>query len=253
MTHMFEMSASGQLHQTTVVECGVCWWTYDPVAGDMDNDLIPGVGFADLPESFRCPCCDAPKHKFMIKPDSVGADSVNMFAPVSPAASAHQAPVKVSMTSRLDALRQAYAKVEDAMVGLPVHNPKLMVEMVSFQETAEGYVGAVITPWSLNIAILPTVPTDQPMGAIGSHRDVAFPSGNYPFLSAHLDGFGALETCSLISPMEDFDDQKIVRMTAEAALEGLFTAPERPKHSRRAMFTGRATAPQEPPGELFLK
>lgn len=47
------------------MECGVCWYVYDPAAGDDVWQVPPGTAFADLPDDWRCPNCDAPPHKFM--------------------------------------------------------------------------------------------------------------------------------------------------------------------------------------------
>ena len=249
MSRTFEMSASGPLSLGTVVECGVCWWTYDPRTGDMDHDLMPGVGFSDLPLTFRCPACDAPKDKFMIKPGTETAADTNAYTH-------NHTPDAVPLEERLESLRAAYHKAEDSMVGLPVHNPALEIDLTEFQETAEGYIGVVITPWCMNLTLLPFDQTTASLGAIGTKRMVAFPSGSYSFLAAHLDGFGALETCSLISPMEDFDDPEVAKLTAEAALTGLFEAvapkddaqnkpaaePSKPK-SRRAFLMGRRSEP----------
>ncbi len=48
-----------------LMECGVCWHVYDPAEGDPVWQIEPGVPFADLPEYWRCPECDAPREKFL--------------------------------------------------------------------------------------------------------------------------------------------------------------------------------------------
>jgi rubredoxin len=47
------------------MECGVCWSVYDPAAGDPVWQVAPGTPFAQLPEDWRCPVCDAPRGRFM--------------------------------------------------------------------------------------------------------------------------------------------------------------------------------------------
>jgi rubredoxin len=44
----------------TVLECGVCWWVYDPTLGDETWQIPPGTAFTDLPDHWRCPGCDNP-------------------------------------------------------------------------------------------------------------------------------------------------------------------------------------------------
>lgn len=66
---MFEGSYLGdnsRLGDDARLECGICWWVYDPVAGDPVWQILPGTPFSALPEHWRCPECDAPRHKFMV-------------------------------------------------------------------------------------------------------------------------------------------------------------------------------------------
>ena len=48
--------------------CTICDYIYDPEVGDPDNGVEAGTAFADLPDHWRCPHCDAPGHKFMVLP-----------------------------------------------------------------------------------------------------------------------------------------------------------------------------------------
>ena len=48
------------------LECGICWWVYDPAIGDDSRGIPPGMPFIELPEDWCCPGCDAPRHKFMV-------------------------------------------------------------------------------------------------------------------------------------------------------------------------------------------
>ncbi|HEY3275330.1 MAG TPA: flavin reductase [Syntrophorhabdaceae bacterium] len=44
--------------------CTICGYVYDPAAGDPDNGIAPGTAFEDLPDSWLCPLCGAPKSEF---------------------------------------------------------------------------------------------------------------------------------------------------------------------------------------------
>lgn len=57
---------NAKLDPATKLECGICWWVYDPAAGDPVWHIPPGTAFSDLPDHWRCPNCDAQKHKFMV-------------------------------------------------------------------------------------------------------------------------------------------------------------------------------------------
>lgn len=48
------------------LECGICWWVYDPAVGDDVRAIPPGTPFSALPDDWCCPGCDAPRHKFMV-------------------------------------------------------------------------------------------------------------------------------------------------------------------------------------------
>ena len=56
----------GDVTAETRMECGICWHVYDPAEGDEVWQVAPGTAFADLPEEWRCPNCDAPRSKFMM-------------------------------------------------------------------------------------------------------------------------------------------------------------------------------------------
>ncbi len=51
--------------ETVRFECGVCWHVYDPAEGDDVAQIPSGTPFDALPEDWRCPTCDGPKHKYM--------------------------------------------------------------------------------------------------------------------------------------------------------------------------------------------
>ncbi|MGB9868125.1 MAG: rubredoxin [Bacillota bacterium] len=44
--------------------CTVCGYIYDPAKGDPDNKIPPGTPFTQLPPTWTCPLCNAPKSKF---------------------------------------------------------------------------------------------------------------------------------------------------------------------------------------------
>lgn len=52
--------------------CGMCGWEYDPQPGCPTSGVKPGTPFADLPDGFCCPVCDARKVHFMPREASRG-------------------------------------------------------------------------------------------------------------------------------------------------------------------------------------
>lgn len=46
-------------------ECGVCWYAYDPGAGDPVWQVPAGTAFTALPAHWSCPVCDASRERFL--------------------------------------------------------------------------------------------------------------------------------------------------------------------------------------------
>lgn len=44
--------------------CSVCGYVYNPAEGDSTAGIAPGTAFEDLPDSWVCPVCGAPKSEF---------------------------------------------------------------------------------------------------------------------------------------------------------------------------------------------
>lgn len=55
--------------QDTRMECKVCWYVYDPKAGDDFWQVPPGTPFAELPSYWSCPQCSTMKTDFLLVPD----------------------------------------------------------------------------------------------------------------------------------------------------------------------------------------
>ena len=45
-------------------KCNICGYVYDPAEGDPDAEIAAGTAFKDLPDSWVCPMCGAPKTEF---------------------------------------------------------------------------------------------------------------------------------------------------------------------------------------------
>jgi rubredoxin len=52
------------------LECRICWYVYDPAAGDAVWQVPPGTPFADLPPHWTCPNCAADKAGFLVIDDA---------------------------------------------------------------------------------------------------------------------------------------------------------------------------------------
>lgn len=112
------------------------------------------------------------------------------------------------------------------MAGLPICNAALAVEAVGLRRGAEGqWVGAMVTPWAINLLCLPGDAAAWPALAAGGSHDWRFPSGAYEFIVAEEERLGTYHLCSLFSPALEFESHEAARLTALAAVHALFAAP----------------------------
>ena len=148
------------------------------------------------------------------------------------------------------ALQQAFRSVLDKqMRDMPMLNPALCVEAVGFRPWSDHWLGILVTPWFMNLVLMPRVNAKwQPIGERES-RHYVFPAGVFEFIGARDAALGDYQACSLFSPMFEFADQREARETAVAALAALFDAASRESpqaHAPRPCATVAAPARASP-------
>lgn len=114
---------------------------------------------------------------------------------------------------RIAALETYFREVEQTrMRDVPILNPCLQVEAVSFQPFADGWLGVLVSPWFMNLVWLPSVETG--VVAAPDSLTLELPSGAYECQPNQAAGVGAFYTCSLFSPVLQFEDQAAAVLTA---------------------------------------
>lgn len=157
-----------------------------------------------------------------------------------------------ALETRIHDLEARFRHIGQArMVGVPLLNPALRVQAVGFRRHDAGWLGVLITPWFINLILLPRN-GDWAQLPLGSTQDHAFPSGAYRFVVAEEAGIGRYQSCSLLSPVPEFAEQDSAAAFAVAALEALQnpepdTPRDQPAMSRRAFLRGCLPARAEPP------
>ena len=158
------------------------------------------------------------------------------------------APPFGTLPSPTAALQAAFESIRvGSMRDVPLLNPALAVEALGFRPWQQHWLGVLVTPWLMNLVLLPReLAAWQPVRA-GESRHHLFPAGVFEFIGAHDDRLGDYLACSLFSPMFEFVDHAAARATAEAALAALFD----PQTRERAAAPGRslsdaAAAPKAP-------
>lgn len=210
------LGAGGKISRRAVMECKICWTTYDPSRGDGFRQVEAGTAFVDLPEDWSCPHCGAPKEQFMVL-DDPGVDALREAAEIR------------AVTDRLVA---DFTEVWHAtMRGVPIVNKALRVEAVGFRRVEGQILGVLITPWFMNLVALPDG-ADWSDLTPGQKEVMGFPSGDYEFLHNTREMIGGYKACSLFSPMSEFTRQEDAADVARAVMAALFDPANRAETDR---------------------
>lgn len=108
------------------------------------------------------------------------------------------------------------------MQGLPFVNERLCVEAVGFRRWEGRWLGVLITPWFMNLVLLPDAPESWEPVPLRADARYEFPAGSFDFIGGHEPACGEFQSCSLFSPVFEFEQQEVARATAEAVLAALF-------------------------------
>lgn len=124
-------------------------------------------------------------------------------------------------------LEQVFHTIQQTrMQDVPILNSALQVEAVNFQAWQEEWLGIMITPWFMNLMLLPQSDEWSDL-AEGSKQIRQFPSGNYEFVVGFEKEIGKYLACSLFSPVFQFDDHATAVATAHACLDALMRVESR--------------------------
>jgi len=127
-----------------------------------------------------------------------------------------------AVASLTESLESAFGLIHrERMADVPILNNKIGVNAVGFQAWQGHYLGVMITPWFMNLMLLPGNNEDwNELIELSKHRHV-FPSGSYEFIVGYEAAIGKYQICSLFSPMFEFADNKAAIDTATAVMQEL--------------------------------
>lgn len=124
------------------------------------------------------------------------------------------------------------------MQGLPIVNPRVEVEAVCFRDFGGHQLGVLITPWFMNLVLLPAG-EERDDGAQGDTSSIDFPSGPIEFTTSCDDILGTYLTAVLFRSVADLPDQATAREVAMQVMKELFVeACNERSISRRELLTG---------------
>jgi len=137
------------------------------------------------------------------------------------------AAVRVHESDPSALLDAAFRRIAlEGMAGVPVANPALRVEAVGFARRQGHWLGVLITPWCMNLVLVPGAAAGWQCAAPGRRAFHRFPAGHLAFLGADEPEVGEFRTCALFSTMSAFANQVEARMVAVATLDALRHPPE---------------------------
>jgi [NiFe] hydrogenase assembly HybE family chaperone len=142
-----------------------------------------------------------------------------------PDAAAGPQPLLPDPSPRLNAAFRAIAR---RMEGLNFVNPAIDVEAVAFAPWESHWLGAMVTPWCINLMLLPRDTSGWTSLPQGRKLRYAFPAGEYEFISSRDDAVGEYQMCSLISPVLELPDHATARQVAELARAALLDPANAP-------------------------
>lgn len=110
----------------------------------------------------------------------------------------------------------------ERMAGLPILHPGLAVAVVDGRRWQGHWLGVLVTPWCMNLMLVPAPGSELAVGGQGASRLLDLPAGRFELLVSELDGVGTIAACSLFSPMHAFADQEAAEATAAVVMVSLF-------------------------------
>ena len=127
-------------------------------------------------------------------------------------------------TQKIEAVFNEIARTR--MQGVPIINPALRVEAVGFREWDGRWIGVLLTPWTINLMLLPG--QDAPLIPLSLDEKMLwdFPSGAYEFMGLNDPVIGTCHICSLISPVTQFATHEEALAVAQEIIVALFAAAE---------------------------
>lgn len=137
--------------------------------------------------------------------------------PATPRARAR--PLRLHAADPGPALEAAFERIErESMAGLALLNPALRVQAVGFARWQGQWLGALVTPWFVNLVLVPGQAEGWVSLEEGARRFLRFGAGDFGFLGGHEVELGEFQSCSLISPPGDFTHQDDAVACAQIAL-----------------------------------
>ena len=142
-----------------------------------------------------------------------------------------------------DALTRRFEDIyRESMHDLPIVNAALDVEAIGFRDFGGHSLGVLVTPWFMNLILLPADETWANIAA-GDTVPIELPSGKLEMTVTHDERLGVYLSAVLFRSTLDIAEQVLARDIALEIMHDLFVeAPRGRPLSRRELFMGRQSS-----------
>ncbi|MDV7025012.1 hydrogenase-2 assembly chaperone [Atlantibacter subterranea] len=129
------------------------------------------------------------------------------------------------------------------MADLPFYQAHMPIKACGFQLFEGQWVGAMLTPWMLELVVLPGPDQQWPRRQVGSRLALTFPAGDMAFRVGELTPELHYVACSLMSPLDPhLNAEQAITLTENSVSLALSLPVQRDapvNMSRRALLRGK--------------
>lgn len=151
-------------------------------------------------------------------------------------------------------LEKVFSRIlAEDVADMPLLNPALRVEAVGFACSDIGWLGVLVTPWFMNLMLLPAAGVPWQPLATGAKRRLCFPAGEFVFFGGWEDELGDYLYCSMFSPMSQFADHESAQATAGEIRRVLLSPAVNTASADAPGVANPSPAPQSPSKRAFLR
>lgn len=97
-------------------------------------------------------------------------------------------------------------------------NPKIKVQAIDFRHWQGRCLGIMITPWFMNLMLLPNEGDEWQDKPLGTKTAFEFPSGRYEFILTEEEGIGRFQMHPVFQLMSQFSNQESAVKLAQQGL-----------------------------------
>lgn len=139
------------------------------------------------------------------------------------------------------------------MEGVPILNKALSVAAFGFEPWLDYQLGVLLTPWFMNLMLVPLEPEKYAENPpqVGDKQMINVPAGQVEFIVGYEESLGYSLSCSLFSPVFEFENQQAAVETATAALKEILNdecETEEDEADMRDIWAGRLPEPDNGAG-----